>query len=66
MVNRRFKKILCEIVKFKCELCHKIFDLSGLTIHRIRRKSRGGKYEHRNCMVLCNRCHKRLHENEFK
>jgi len=65
MVNQKFKKLLCEIVEFRCELCHKKFDINELQIHRIRRGYKGGKYEHRNCQVLCLEHHKLIHENEF-
>lgn len=66
MVNQKFKRLLCEIVEFKCELCRKIFKLEDLQIHRIRRGNIGGKYEHRNCQVLCTLHHKLIHSNEFK
>lgn len=66
MVNQRFKKLLCEIVNNTCEVCHKKYELSDLEIHRIRRRYKGGKYEHRNCQVLCSNCHKLIHSGEFK
>jgi len=65
MVNQKFKKLLCEIVDFKCELCHKKFPISELQIHRIRRGYQGGRYEHRNCQVLCTEHHKLIHGKEF-
>lgn len=65
MVNQKFKRLLCEICNNTCELCHKKFPIEELDIHRIRRGSKGGKYEHRNCQVLCKEHHKLIHGNEF-
>lgn len=65
MVNQKFKRLLCEIVNHKCELCNKVFTIEELQIHRIRRGNAGGKYEHRNCQVLCTAHHKLIHGNEF-
>lgn len=65
VVNKKFKILLCEIVGHICELCHKKYDITELEIHRIRRGNKGGKYEHRNCQVLCKKHHKLIHGNEF-
>jgi hypothetical protein len=62
-MNLKKKHLLCEFKNFCCELCKKEFPLSKLQIHRL---SRGGSYEdHRNLMVLCSECHKKMHENEW-
>lgn len=40
--------------------------LHELTIHRINRKWQGGTYkDHRNLKVLCKKCHKDYHYNEY-
>lgn len=62
MVNKKIKKLLCELVKNKCEMCP---STDNLEIHRIRRGSNGGTYEHRNCKILCTDCHNLIHSNEF-
>ena len=65
MVNQKFKKTLCELYNYRCELCKKEFPLNELEIHRIRRGNIGGKYEPRNCMCLCKACHRLIHGREF-
>ena len=65
MISTKNKKLLCEFVDFTCEVCHKKFDVSELCVHRIRRGYEGGTYEHRNCMILCVKCHKSIHTDEF-
>ena len=64
-MNQRKKRLLCELVDYKCEQCNKVFILNQLHIHRIRRGNEGGTYEFRNCKVLCKECHKLFHGNEF-
>ncbi len=64
-MNQRKKRLLCEFQDFKCEACKKVFKLEVLEIHRIRRGNQGGTYEYRNCKVVCKKCHKLLHGNEF-
>lgn len=65
MVKQKNKRLLWELVNKKCEQCKKDFELKDIEIHRIRRGHEGGTYEHRNVKVLCKKCHKRIHENEF-
>jgi len=65
MINPTNKRLLCELVDYTCELCHKKCEASKLDIHRLRRGNVGGTYEHRNCQVLCKSCHKLIHGNEF-
>lgn len=59
----RKKKLLKEFVNNTCESCNKI--TKELHIHRIRRGWQGGKYNLRNVMVLCHKCHGLFHGNEF-
>ena len=66
MVNKKFKRLLCEILEYRCELCKKFCNAENLEIHRIRRGHQGGKYEHRNCQVLCKKCHRLIHAGEFR
>ena len=66
-MNERKKRLLREFVNFTCEQCHKNEDKVGKLIpHRIRRGNSGGTYEHRNIKMLCSKCHKLYHGNEFK
>jgi hypothetical protein len=63
-ISKSKKELLCKYVDNNCECCHKQFSISELRIHRIRR---GCPYsEYRSLMVLCNPCHKKIHEMEFK
>lgn len=58
------KKILAHMVKKAvggCEKCKKDLPLEP---HRIKRGYAGGEYVPRNIMMLCNKCHKSMHELE--
>lgn len=57
MISPKRKKLLWELTNKKCEECKKKFPLSKIEIHRIRPGNEDGTYEHRNCMVLCKKCH---------
>lgn len=46
----------------KCERCG---SKESLEIHRIKRGNVGGEYIPSNCKVLCKKCHKLIHQNEF-
>jgi len=59
------KELLCKYVDYKCEQCKKIFKVEKLEVHRIRRGNQNGTYEHRNCKILCKKCHQLYHTNEF-
>lgn len=37
----------------------------NLQVHRKRRGSNGGLYNLKNCIVLCDKCHKQIHGDEF-
>ena len=60
-------------VKYKCQECHKHEDIVGiLTPHRIIRGWKGGLYTivklnhpDNNVKIVCNKCHKKYHTNEF-
>ena len=65
MITPKNKKLLCELVDFTCELCHKKFYFYQLEIHRLNRGNVGGTYEHRYCQVLCKSCHRFIHGGEF-
>ena len=53
------KKVLRELVEFKCEGCGKHEDEVGkLEIHRMKRRVDGGTYIPSNIQVLCSECHK--------
>ncbi|MFW6130845.1 MAG: HNH endonuclease [Atribacterota bacterium] len=57
------RKLLIEFVNGYCERCHK---KKPLEIHRINRGYKGGVYQLRNILILCNDCHKLIHQGEFK
>ena len=66
MLSERKKELLREFVDFKCEQCHKHEkEVGKLEPHRIRRGNAGGKYEFRNIKMLCKKCHKLYHFEEF-
>jgi len=56
------RRFLIERSNGICEMynCEK----PGTDIHRIIRKSNGGKYNKSNCVFLCNECHKHIHAQE--
>jgi len=66
MINQKNKKLLCEFVDYKCEICKNKFEIGDLHAHRIRRGCEGGTYEFRNIKIVCHTCHKKLHQNEFR
>lgn len=41
----------------KCRLCPE----KGFDVHHITYRSRGGKHETRNCVLLCRKCHADVH-----
>lgn len=59
----RLRKELLERANYECESCGSD---NKLVIHRRTRGSNGGKYNLKNCEVLCYECHKIRHSNEFK
>jgi len=62
-ISKSKKELLCKFKNFTCEICKKKFKLNELNIHRI---NRGCSYkEHRSLMVICKKCHKKLHYGEF-
>jgi hypothetical protein len=64
MIKQSKKILLMKFMDFTCEICKKEFEESDLHIHRIKR---GCDYNcFRSLMVLCQKCHIKLHENEFK
>ena len=66
-INKKKKELLCQFVQYKCESCKLKFEIAELQIHRINRGFCGGSYEEfRNLKVLCKKCHKKIHQNEFK
>ena len=67
MISPKKKKLLCEYVDYRCELCSQSrkYALDELEINRIKRGYLGGTYEFRNCQVLCITHHKKIHQNEF-
>lgn len=65
-LSQKRKKLLVELNNYTCEQCKKVFKLGELQIHRIKRGNQGGNYEHRNCKILCKKCHQLYHGNEFR
>ena len=61
------KRVLKELVGFRCEICGKHEKEAGeLQIHRIRRGFEGGEYIPSNIKVVCKNCHQLLHYGEFE
>lgn len=57
ILNKSKKLLLFKYNNFICENCHKKFNEKDLEIHRIKPECYGGTYEHRNCKILCKKCH---------
>ena len=57
-----------EVIKNKCQLCHKLMYYKDMHVHRIKRKGYYTlcKLNHKkqNCMFIHEACHKILHYNE--
>lgn len=62
MLTKIQRQVLIELAGNKCQYC---VNTENLEIHRIVRGNAGGKYIANNLLVLCNRCHKKVHEIEF-
>lgn len=61
------RKAYRKAVKYTCQGCHeKEEEVGELVIHRIVRGNVGGTYEPNNCKIICKKCHKMYHSNEFK
>ena len=66
MIKLSKKRLLVEFVDNQCEICKNKFLNKDLHIHRINRGYMGGTYtDFRNLKVVCQSCHKKLHQNEF-
>jgi hypothetical protein len=62
MISQK-KKLLLEFQNNICECCKNKFESKDLHIHRI---NRGCSYEEmRSLMVVCHKCHRKIHQNEF-
>ena len=57
-LTEKQKRILKELVDFKCQDCGKSEkEVGTLEIHRIIRGEDGGKYIPNNVKILCKECH---------
>jgi len=66
-LTEKQKDLLRTMVDNYCQMCHRPERQVGkLEIHRIKRGNAGGKYYPNNILVICNECHKNLHNGEFK
>jgi len=48
----------------KCRICGES-DYATLDVHRIIEGKKGGKYEDHNSVVLCCKCHRKVHDNQI-
>ena len=64
-LTEKKKRMLKEFEGFICHNCRKKFKEEDLQIHRIRRGWSGGEYKLPNVLVVCKKCHKLMHYNEF-
>ena len=63
---RQWKSDIFTRDDFTCQSCGRNEDLVGtLEPHRLTRGNSNGKYCPNNILMLCNRCHKEFHGNEF-
>lgn len=60
ILNVKQKAALCKLIG-ECEMCG---SKDELTCHRIRRAYQDGLYTIRNIMILCTKCHKKVHFKE--
>lgn len=68
------KKVYLRSANHTCQLCNKSEMITGkLTPHRIKRGKEGGLYtlfrfthKENNVKIVCTKCHKLLHGNEFR
>lgn len=58
------KKIF-KMSEGKCRICGDS-DYALLDVHRIQEGADGGKYIKSNCVVLCCKCHRKVHDNQIK
>jgi len=65
-MNKTKKELLWKLVEKKCEQCKKKISIENADVHRIKRGVSGGTYDHKNCLILCRKCHRLYHSNEFK
>lgn len=66
MLTENQKKTLREIVNNTCESCKKEEkEVGTLQVHRMKRGNMGGKYVPHNIKMICSKCHKQIHYNEF-
>ena len=66
MIKKQWKKTYREAVELTCQNCKKHEDEVGeLEAHRIKRGYRGGTYAPNNTLMICDKCHKKIHEYEF-
>lgn len=60
----KLKEQLLERANYKCQ-ADNCEETENLEIHRKTRQSNNGKYNEKNCVVLCSECHKMRHYKEF-
>ena len=62
-LSKKQKELLREFVKYTCSQCHKKESECGtLQVHRIKH---GGPYNLGNIQLICKKCHKTIHWNEY-
>jgi Zn finger protein HypA/HybF involved in hydrogenase expression len=65
-LTEKEKEVLRGIINFTCQNCLLNECLVGkLQPHRIIRGNVGGKYSPNNVLMICSKCHKKLHSGEF-
>jgi hypothetical protein len=65
---RRIKKLINKKVKKhlagKCKFCPcNVYEF--LDVHRITEGNQGGKYTDQNTVVVCRKCHQKIHEGKI-
>jgi len=66
-LTEKQKEVLREMVNCTCQVCEKTQLQTGkLQPHRIKRGNAGGLYVPNNILMVCEKCHKRLHSREFR
>ncbi len=62
-MDKKLKYKICKLRDNTCEFCKERFSLTSLDLHHRLRKSQGGGDEQWNLVVLCRKCHTKVHNN---
>lgn len=64
MRAKRINKQALKLSQGKCRICGET-DYATLDVHRIIEGKNNGKYHYNNTVVLCCKCHRKVHDNQL-